>query len=76
MIKLLIGALAVYMNRERQRELIPYVVATISATCMFFIFLMIQHMKTIPRELEEAAQTLGCSPARAFVRVSLPLALK
>lgn len=30
---------------------------------------------SIPRELEEAAQTLGCSPWRAFVRVSLPLAL-
>lgn len=30
---------------------------------------------SIPRELEEAAQTLGCSPARAFLRISLPLAL-
>lgn len=30
---------------------------------------------SIPRELEEAAQTLGCSPARAFIRISLPLAL-
>jgi multiple sugar transport system permease protein len=30
---------------------------------------------SIPRELEEAAETLGCSPWRAFWRISLPLAL-
>jgi cytochrome c-type biogenesis protein CcmF len=37
------GAVAVYLNRERHRELIPYVVATIAFTEMFFIFLMIVH---------------------------------
>src|SRR5712691_7594090 len=37
------GAIAVYVNRERHRELIPYVVATISTVAMFFLYLMIVH---------------------------------
>ncbi len=37
------GAIAVYVNRVRHRELIPYVVAVIAATEMFFIFLMVVH---------------------------------
>jgi cytochrome c-type biogenesis protein CcmF len=37
------GALAVRVNRDRHRELIPYVVAVVSIVQMFFIFLMIIH---------------------------------
>ncbi len=37
------GAVAVQVNRVRHRELIPYVVAVVAATEMFFIFLMIVH---------------------------------
>src|SRR5438132_4812292 len=37
------GSIAVYVNRERYRELIPYVVATISAVQMFFLYLMVVH---------------------------------
>jgi len=37
------GAVAVHVNRTRHRELIPYVVAVIAATEMFFIFLMVVH---------------------------------
>ncbi len=37
------GAIAVYVNREQHRELIPYVVATISVVQMFFLFLMVIH---------------------------------
>ena len=35
------GAIAVRTNRERQRELIPYVVAVIAVVQMFFLFVMI-----------------------------------
>ena len=37
------GTSAVYINRERHRELIPYVVAVISVVQMFFLFLMVVH---------------------------------
>jgi cytochrome c-type biogenesis protein CcmF len=37
------GSIAVFVNRERHRELMPYVVATISTVQMFFLFLMIVH---------------------------------
>src|SRR4029450_2566749 len=37
------GSLAVYVNRETHRALIPYVVAVIASVQMFFLFLMIIH---------------------------------
>src|SRR6478735_2081803 len=37
------GTIAVAVNRERHRELIPWVVAIISATEMFFIYIMVVH---------------------------------
>src|SRR6476659_7136364 len=37
------GSIAVYVNRERHRELIPYVVAIISTVEMFFLYLMVVH---------------------------------
>jgi cytochrome c-type biogenesis protein CcmF len=37
------GSVAVYLNRERQRLLVPWVVAVISVVEMFFLFLMVVH---------------------------------
>src|SRR5688572_15776444 len=37
------SSVAVYLNRERHRELIPYVVAVISVVEVFFLFLMVVH---------------------------------
>lgn len=37
------GSIAVFVNRERYRELIPYVVSTIATVQMFFLYLMVVH---------------------------------
>jgi len=56
------GALAVYMNRERHRVLIPYVVATIAITEMFFIFVMIIHNNPFSTTLNPPADGRGLTP--------------
>ena len=48
------GSVAVYVNRERHRELIPYVVATIAVVQMFFLFLMIVHRNPFETYLTES----------------------
>jgi cytochrome c-type biogenesis protein CcmF len=59
----LFGCLAVYVNRERHRELIPYVVATLAITEMFFIFLMLVHNNPFDTYLTEApADGAGLNP--------------
>ena len=47
------GSAAVYVNRERHRELIPYVVAVISVVQMFFLFLMVIHNNPFETYLTE-----------------------
>jgi cytochrome c-type biogenesis protein CcmF len=49
----LFGSAAVYVNRERHRELIPYVVVVISAVQMFFLFLMVIHNNPFETYLTE-----------------------
>src|SRR5690606_26524031 len=47
------GSVAVKVNRDRHRELIPYVVAVIAAVEMFFLFLMIIHTNPFATYLTE-----------------------
>jgi cytochrome c-type biogenesis protein CcmF len=57
------GSIAVYVNRERHRELIPYVVATISAVQMFFLYLMVVHKNPFTTYLANApAEGDGLNP--------------
>src|SRR6478735_11796805 len=57
------GTIAVYVNRERYRELIPYVVATISSVQMLFLYLMVVHKNPFTTYLANApADGTGLNP--------------
>ena len=52
---------------------LPLIVPKFLATDAFFIFLMVQFIRGIPRELDEAARIDGAGHARIFFHVILPL---
>jgi multiple sugar transport system permease protein len=54
---------------------LPLVVPKILATDAFFIFLMVQFFRGIPRELTEAANIDGAGHGRIFFQIMLPLSL-
>ncbi|MFD1151133.1 carbohydrate ABC transporter permease [Saccharothrix hoggarensis] len=51
----------------------PLVLPKFLATDAFFIFLMVQFIRSLPRELDEAATLDGCGPVGVFRHVILPL---
>ncbi|WP_066520889.1 carbohydrate ABC transporter permease [Curtobacterium ammoniigenes] len=51
----------------------PLILPKVLGTDSFFIFLMVQFIRAIPRELDEAARIDGCGHARIFLRIILPL---
>ncbi|HVE51233.1 MAG TPA: carbohydrate ABC transporter permease [Casimicrobiaceae bacterium] len=54
---------------------LPLVAPKFLAADAFFIFLMVQFFRAIPRELDEAAVLDGCSPWRIYWKIMLPLSL-
>lgn len=52
---------------------LPLVVPKFLAVDSFFIFLMVQFFRGIPREIDEAAVMDGCGPWRIYWRIMLPL---
>ncbi|WP_349428525.1 carbohydrate ABC transporter permease [Microbacterium sp. LWS13-1.2] len=52
---------------------LPLIIPKFLATDAFFVFLMVQFIRGIPRELDEAARIDGCGKLRTFYHVILPL---
>lgn len=53
--------------------MLPLTVPKFFATEAFFIFLIVQFMRGIPADIDEAAALDGCGPFRTYTRIMLPL---
>ncbi len=51
----------------------PFTIPALFACDAFFIFMLVQFIRGIPKELDEAATIDGCNPVRIFSRILLPL---
>ncbi|MCR8943173.1 carbohydrate ABC transporter permease [Streptomyces bacillaris] len=54
---------------------LPLIVPKFLATDAFFVFLMVQFIRTLPRELDEAALIDGAGHWRIFSRIIIPLSM-
>ncbi|ASO21961.1 multiple sugar transport system permease protein [Actinoalloteichus hoggarensis] len=70
----LIPQYIIFQNMGMVDTFWPLILPKFLATEAFFVFLMIQFMRGLPRELDEAATIDGCGPLRLFYYIILPLA--
>lgn len=52
---------------------LPFYMTALFGTYSFFIFMMVQFIRGIPRELDESAVMDGCNSFTIFTRIMLPL---
>ena len=71
----LIPQYVLFLNLGWVNTILPLVVPKFLASDAFFIFLMVQFFRGIPRELDEAAAMDGCSAFRIYWKIMLPLSL-
>lgn len=54
---------------------LPILVPKFLAIDVFFVFLLVQFMRTLPKEIEEAAIIDGCGKIGVFLRIIIPLSI-
>lgn len=62
-----------FRNMDWINTYLPLTIPKFLATEAFYIFLMIQFVRGLPRELDESATIDGCGPIRIYWRIILPL---
>lgn len=69
----LIPQYVLFLNIGWVDTILPLVVPKFLAADGYFIFLMVQFFRSIPKELDEAAKMDGCSAWRIYWKIILPL---
>lgn len=69
----LVPQYVLFLNLGWIDTFLPLIVPKFMAVDAFFIFLMVQFFRSIPRELDEAAMIDGAGPLRIYWSVILPL---
>ncbi|MEV4684828.1 carbohydrate ABC transporter permease [Streptomyces kurssanovii] len=70
---LLIPQYVLFQKLELINTYVPLLLGKYLATDAFFVFLMLQFMRNLPRELDEAARLDGCGHLRIYWSIVLPL---
>ncbi|NLT55182.1 MAG: carbohydrate ABC transporter permease [Actinomycetales bacterium] len=70
---LLVPQYTVFQQLDLVDTFWPLILPKLLATDAFFVFLMVQFMRGLPRELGDAARIDGCGPVRVFAHIVLPL---
>lgn len=63
----------IYRDMGLLGTFIPLYIAELFATASFFVFMVIQFMRTIPKELDEAAYIDGCNVFQTLYYVIVPV---
>jgi multiple sugar transport system permease protein len=71
----LIPQYILFLNLGWIDTFLPLIVPKFLAADAFFIFLLVQFFRSIPRELDESAMIDGCGPWRIYWMVIVPLSL-
>ncbi|MDQ0841011.1 carbohydrate ABC transporter permease [Streptomyces sp. V1I6] len=70
---ILIPQYVLFQKLELINTYVPLLLGKYLATDAFFVFLMLQFMRNLPRELDEAARLDGCGHLRIYWSIVLPL---
>jgi len=54
---------------------LPFIVPKLFATDAFFVFLLVQFIRSLPKDIDESARIDGCSKFGIYMRIIMPLSV-